>query len=105
MKLIDFTDHLVIQMEKISLFKNLINTLEKPSIQKRHIIIDVLNTKIDDNVIVNNLLPFHFIWKKRNKSFILVSNIRKNSIKQLISVPTLQEAVDFFQMDQLTRII
>tara|TARA_B100000427_G_C15353897_1_gene526699 strand:+ start:498 stop:812 length:315 start_codon:yes stop_codon:yes gene_type:complete len=104
MNLIDCKDHLLIDMEKGSL-KPLINTLKQPSIEERHIIINVLNTEIDHDLLVNNLLPFHFSWQKRNKSFILVSNIRKDSIKQLISVPTLQEAVDFFQMEQLTRII
>ena len=105
MNLIDFKDYCIIKMQRLSNLNKLIDTLNTSSMQKKHVIIDFLSTEMEDDIIVNNLLQFHFIWQKRNKSFILVSNMGKKSLKDLISLKTLEEALDFFQMEQLTRII
>ena len=63
----------------------------------------MLEYDFDDKRIVSNLLPFSLNWQKRNKSFILVSNIRKKLLKDIVSIKSLEEAIDFFHMEELTR--
>ena len=103
MKLISNNHYTLIKLEKSKNFKSLIKFLNTPKSKNNNLIIDLLDCDIDHNRIVQSLLPFHFIWQKRNNSFILVSNIRKKILNDLISTSTLEEALDFFHMEQLTR--
>ena len=67
------------------------------------VIINLLKSDLDKDEVVLKLLPFHLNWEKRNKTFILVSNIGRNISNQLVLIKTLEEAIDFFHMEQLTR--
>ncbi len=67
------------------------------------VIINLLKSNLDKDEVALKLLPFHLNWEKRNKTFILVSNIGRNISNQLVLIKTLEEAIDFFHMEQLTR--
>ena len=103
MKLTQHIGYVLIKLEKKTKIETLVEFLDNYDASTNSLIIDVLNSSISDNLIVKNLLRFHFIWKKTNNSFILVSNIRKKSLGDMISIKTLEEALDFFHMEQLTR--
>ncbi len=103
MKLTSESHYTLIKLEKSKDLKSLIKFLNNSKSKNINLIIDLLDCDINHNGIVESLLPFHFIWQKRNNSFILVSNIRKKILNNLISISTLEEALDFFHMEQLTR--
>ena len=102
MKVTEHHSYVLIKLEKKTKIEDLLDFLERCD-RNNSLIIDLLNTNIPDNLIVSKLLPFHFIWQKTNNSFILVSNISKKMINDMVSIKTLEEALDFFHMEQLTR--
>jgi|TARA_B100000530_G_C15911753_1_gene469658 hypothetical protein len=102
MKVKQHNNYLLIKLTKNTKIEHLIDFLQKCD-PNNSLIIDVLNTNISDDLIISKLLPFHFIWQKTNNSFILVSNIRKKLLNDMVSIKTLEEALDFFHMEQLTR--
>lgn len=102
MDIINHDKYLIIHCLKQD-FSLLINFLNTHNSDCPNIIINMLECDFDDNKIVSNLLPFYLNWQKRNKSFILVSNIRKKLLKDIVSIKSLEEAIDFFHMEELTR--
>ena len=102
MKVTEHHSYVLIKLEKKTKIEDLLDFLERCD-RNHSLIIDLLNANIPDNLIVSKLLPFHFIWQKTNNSFILVSNIRKKLLNDMVSIKTLEEALDFFHMEQLTR--
>ena len=103
MQLINYKDYTVIHVKKSAKLDKLIDFLKTSSFNPIHLIIDVSGTTIPHDIIVSELLPFHFLWVKQHKSFILISTIRKKVLKELVSLRSLEEAIDFFHMEQLTR--
>ena len=103
MKLIKHNDYSLVLIQKNQDFIELINFLKTSESRDSQFIINILDLDLDYNTIVKELLPFHFIWQKTNKSFILVSNIGKNILKELISTRSLEEALDFFHMEKITK--
>ena len=103
MQLIKHKHYTLITIYNTNDFNKLINKLNNSVSQKTSVIINCLKCNIADDIIVDKLLPFHFIWQKTNNSFILVSNIRKKLLNDMVSINTLEEALDFFHMEQLTR--
>tara|TARA_B100001250_G_C19164858_1_gene514022 strand:- start:41 stop:358 length:318 start_codon:yes stop_codon:yes gene_type:complete len=103
MKLENYDNYVLVSIYNINDFDELVNLLEGGSLQNTNMIINFLKCDIDHNIAVNKLLPFHFIWQKRNNSFILVSKISRKITKELISIATLEEARDYFHMEQLTK--
>ncbi|RPG57954.1 MAG: hypothetical protein CBD51_006385 [Flavobacteriales bacterium TMED191] len=67
------------------------------------VIINLLGFDYNSLDVYKSLLPFHFIWQKTNKSFILVSNMIEKDSQELIFIKTLEEAIDYFYMEELTR--
>ena len=102
MEVIQHNNYVLIKLGKNTKIETLIDFLET-SVPSNSLIIDFLNSNISDDLIVSKLLPFHFIWQKTNNSFILVSNIRKKLLNEMVSIKTLEEALDFFHMEQLTK--
>ena len=98
-----YDHYILIHLEKNTKIQTLTQFLDKCNPSVDSLIIDMLDSSILDDIIVTKLLPFHFSWQKTNNSFILVSNIRKKSLNDMISIHTLEEALDFFHMEQLTR--
>ena len=103
MQLIKHKHYTLITIYNTNDFNKLINKLNNSVSQKTSVIINCLKCNIADDIIVDKLLPFHFIWQKTNNSFILVSNISRKINKEIISLPTLEEALDYFHMEQLTK--
>tara|TARA_B100001250_G_C19068806_1_gene473382 strand:+ start:77 stop:394 length:318 start_codon:yes stop_codon:yes gene_type:complete len=81
----------------------LVEFLNQNSSDCPNLIINMLELDMDEDLVITTLLPFYLNWQKRNKSFILVSNFRKESLQGVISIKSLEEAIDFFHMDDLTR--
>ncbi len=103
MDLIRKKDYFLILIKEDSDFLDLIFSLKTAELNGNHLIINLLHCNLSHSFIIDSLLPFHFIWQKTNNSFILVSNIRKKLLKSLISISSLEEAIDFFHMEQLTK--
>jgi len=102
-KLIKYKHHTLVTIYSVNDFNDLINQLNSGFLKNTSVIINFLQCNIVDDMIVDKLLPFHFIWQKRNNSFILVSNISRKINKEIVSLPTLEEALDYFHMEQLTK--
>tara|TARA_B100000579_G_C22555888_1_gene722009 strand:- start:269 stop:586 length:318 start_codon:yes stop_codon:yes gene_type:complete len=105
MKIIHFPNYTILELERFSKSHTLIDFLSDNQDSCPHVIIDIMKSSLDNHTIVEKLLPFHLNWEKRNKSFILVSILGKESLKGLISLRSKEEAVDFFHMEELTRTI
>tara|TARA_B100000427_G_scaffold297261_1_gene277505 strand:+ start:984 stop:1301 length:318 start_codon:yes stop_codon:yes gene_type:complete len=105
MKVAHFENYSILELDKTSQLGELKSFLLKHNNTCPHIIIDIINFNIDNDETVKTLLPFYLNWEKRNKSFILVSLIEKDSLKNLVSLSSREEAVDFFHMEELTRTI
>ena len=103
MNVTHFTNYFIIELEKNSQLDELKTFLLKHNNTCPHIIIDIINLSIDNDKIVKTLLPFHLNWEKRNKSFILVSLIEKDLLKNLISLSSREEAVDFFLYGRINK--
>ena len=99
-----YEHYTIISINSTSDLEDLIPALSNPPLNKENIIIDLLKSTASSQWIVQNLHPFYYIWKKNNQSFILVSHvIRDKSLKGIILINSLEEAIDFFNMDYLTR--
>ena len=96
-------DYIMIKCNNINAFNLLLSFLNENSFHFPNMIINMLDIDISEKMVVSNLLPFYLNWQKRNKSFILVSNFRKTSIVDIVSIQSLEEAIDFFHMEDLTR--
>ena len=103
MELIKYDHYTLITVYNINDFNALMNELNNSDLQNNSVIINFLHCHMGHDIIVNQLLPYHFIWQKRNNSFILVSNISKKINKEIISMSTLEESLDYFHMEQLTK--
>ena len=80
-------------------------TLEYKTFEKHNIIIDIsLHEKLSVKD-VNSFLPLYKTHKKAKKSFVIVaSNIDYNAVSpQLTVVPTLLEATDMIEMEEIER--
>ena len=105
MKLIKCDNYFILKLEKVTSLNLLIEFLKKNLQLCPNIIIDTMSFDFSEHDIANKLRAFHLNWEKRNKSFILVSNIDKKSLKNIISLNSLEEAIDFLHMEELTRSI
>ena len=79
-------------------------THEYKTFEKRNLIIDLLhhnNLKVKE---INSLLPLSKTHKKAKKSFVIVADGDYNSVsQQLVLVPTLLEAHDIIEMEEIER--
>ena len=99
-----YAHYTIISINSTTDLDDLIPTLRNPPLNKQNVIINLLKSNVSSQWIVQHLYPFYYIWKKNNQSFILVSNvIRDKSLKDIILINSLEEAIDFFNMDYLTR--
>ena len=95
----------ILKLNNYSSWDTLHKYLTKSKNHTSNIIINLLSSDLDTDEVVLSLVPFSVTWGKKNKSFILVSNIGGKISNNLILIKTLEEAIDFFHMDQLTRSI
>ena len=103
MDVIDHENYTIINCLNSNSWTVLLEFLNQHILDCPNLIINMLELDMDEDVVITTLLPFYLNWQKRNKSFILVSNFRKESLKGVISIKSLEEAIDFFHMDDLTR--
>ena len=103
MDLIRKKDYFLILIKEDGDLLDLISSLKTEKLKGNHLIIHLLHCNLSHSFMIDSLLPFHFIWQKTNNSFILVSNISKKITKEIVSIQTLEEALDFFHMEQLTK--
>ena len=74
------------------------------SIDMDNLIIDIKSRNINKEQLVLSFLKHSTLWKKKNKSFILVLNDSKIDYdKEIICLPTLDEAVEYLYMEELER--
>ena len=67
-----------------------------------NVIVDIKS--INKKKLVLSLLKYSSLWKKKNKSFILVVNDSKIDYdKEIICLPTFNEAIDYLYMEELER--
>ena len=102
MKIINKTNYYLCEVKKKKDFLKLIDFLNS-SQANFSIIINLLDWNSNAVDVCQSLLPFHFIWQKTNKSFILVSNMKTKDFQELIIINSLEEALDYFHMEELTR--
>ena len=74
------------------------------SIDMDNLIIDIKNQNINKEQLVLSFLKHSTLWKKKNKSVIFVVNDSKIDYdKEIICLPTLNEAVEYLYMEELER--
>ncbi len=89
-----------------------INLVDQPDLLKLldgfkkdpvNLIIKLKEELINNPSLILSLAKYSSFWKKSHKSFILVVGdfIVKN--KNLVSIPTLNEAIDYLYMEELER--
>ena len=103
MKLKNYQNHVLVTIYHLNDLDDLTVLLQNGDLKITSIIIDLLKCDVSHEIIVEQLLPFHFIWQKTNKSFILVAKMIEKDSQELTFIKTLEEAIDYFYMDELTR--
>ena len=103
MNVVHYEKYAIINCCNYHSFKLLVEFLNQHILDCPNLIMNMLELDVDEDLIIKTLLPFYLNWQKTNKSFILVSNFRKESLKGVISIKSVEEAIDFFHMDDLTR--
>lgn len=79
-------------------------THEYKTFEKENLIIDLTQHHDLSVKQINNFLPMSKIHKKAKKSFVIVADVDFNSVSdQLILVPSLLEAHDIIEMDEIER--
>lgn len=79
-------------------------THEYKSFEKSNVIVDISSHAGLTVKEVNAFLPISKIHKKAKKSFVIVADVDFNSASEkLVIVPTLQEANDMIEMDEIQR--
>lgn len=68
-----------------------------------NIILEIEEELINTPSLILSLLKYSSFWKKSHKSFILVVGDFIIENKNLVSVPTLNEAIDYLYMEELER--
>ena len=69
-----------------------------------NLIIDIQIKNTNKKELILSLLKYSSLWKKKNKSFILVVNDSKIDYdKEIVCLPTLDEAVEYLYMEELER--
>ena len=81
----------------------LINKLELLKKNPENLIIKLDSKLINNDFLILSLVKYSSFWKKSDKSFILVVEDFVFKNKNLVSVPTLDEAIDYLFMEELER--
>ena len=69
-----------------------------------NLIIEIQSESINKEELVLSFLNYSTLWKKKNKSFILVaSDFKIDHDKEIIFLPTVNEAIEYIYMEELER--
>ena len=86
-------------VDQLDFFKLLDDFKKKPV----NLIIELNAEFINNYSLILSLVKYSSFWKKSQKSFILVVGDFLIKNKNLISIPTLNEAIDYLYMEELER--
>ena len=86
-------------VDQLDFFKLLDDFKKKPV----NLIIELKAEFINNYSLILSLVKYSSFWKKSQKSFILVVGDFLIKNKNLISIPTLNEAIDYLYMEELER--
>ena len=92
--------NLIHSVSDLSQFINIIELLkEKP----KNLIIKLDSKLINNDSLILSLVNYSSFWKTKHNSFILVVGDFLIKNKNLVCVPTLDEAIDYLFMEELER--
>ncbi len=91
---------LKIQSANLTDFSKELDSLMKDPV---NLILGLDKELINNSSLILSLLKYSSFWKKSHKSFILVVEDFIIENKNLVSVPTLNEAIDYLYMEELER--
>ena len=95
----------IISIESLEDFNHLINFLDKNKNNPNDLIVDI-KFESWQNIDLKKIYHYNIIWKKENKSFILVSSImkmKKKDAQEIVLIRSLEEAIDYLHMEELIR--
>ena len=95
----------IISVESLEDFNHLIDFLNKNKDNPNDLIVDI-KSESWQIFNLNKIHHYNIIWKKENKSFILVSSImkmKKKDAQDIVLIRSLEEAIDYLHMEELIR--
>ena len=95
----------IISIESLEDFNLLIAFLHKNKDKPNDLIVDI-KSQAWQIIDLKKIHHYNIIWKKENKSFILVSSImkmKKKDAQEIVLIRSLEEAIDYFHMEELIR--
>ena len=95
----------IISVESLEDFNHLIDFLNKNKDNPNDLIVDI-KSESWQIFNLNKIHHYNIIWKKENKSFILVSSImkiNKKDAQDIVLIRSLEEAIDYLHMEELIR--
>ena len=95
----------IIPIESLEDFNLLIDSLDKNKDNPNDLIVDI-KSESWQIIDLKKIHHYNIIWKKENKSFILVSSImkiKKKDAQDIVLIRSLEEAIDYLHMEELIR--
>ena len=95
----------IIPIESLEDFNLLIDSLDKNKDNPNDLIVDI-KSESWQIIDLKKIHHHNIIWKKENKSFILVSSImkmKKKDAQDIVLIRSLEEAIDYLHMEELIR--
>ena len=95
----------IIPIESLEDFNLLIDSLDKNKDNPNDLIVDI-KSESWQIIDLKKIHHYNIIWKKENKSFILVSSnmkMKKKDAQEIVLIRSLEEAIDYLHMEELIR--
>lgn len=95
----------IISIESLEDFNLLIDSLDKNKNNPNDLIVDI-KSESWQIIDLKKIHHYNIIWKKENKSFILVSSnmkMKKKDAQDIVLIRSLEEAIDYLHMEELIR--
>ena len=101
MKVSSIKNAVLIVLDKNDNLNSLKSEISNDNYSKHNIIIDLNNTSVKDFLIFFKTLEN--IQKNKNKSLVSLNKNIDNWSEEFNSIPTLQEAIDFIDLEEIER--
>ena len=101
MKVISIKNAVLIVLDKNDNLNSLKSEISNDNYSKHNIIIDLNNTSVKDFLIFFKTLEN--IQKNKNKSLVFLNKNIDNWSEEFNLIPTLQEAIDFIDLEEIER--
>ena len=95
----------IIPIESLEDFNLLIDSLDKNKDNPNDLIVDI-KSESWQIIDLKKIHHYNIIWKKENKSLILVSSnmkMKKKDAQEIVLIRSLEEAIDYLHMEELIR--